>query len=271
MKKETPARIRRRALLLVLLFAITLLQMPITAWAEERAMATRVTEESLISSVSNPSNGKIQFYINVPAGETVSYSVDLIPNDRTDSVDTKTGSYTNSGTSAVSKKITVTAKYFSNKYTIYASYTTGPSASRTIHEDTDSATSALKSSVTSERFVWTQSLIDAYNTAGFVTETLVQGVTAYVSFKLVKKYDAQGTAALFETVVGAAGSASDFFYEKTGNITTTPKLGWGYEVVLVPTTGGYIQYVVECNEEGNRTQTVSAGTISLSTITVGVR
>ena len=270
-KKGIPVRIRKRALLLALLFAITLLQMPITAWAEEWAMATRVTEENLVYSVSNPSNGKIQFYIKVPAGETVSYSVDLIPNGRTDSIDTKMGSYTNSGTSAVSKKITVTVKYFSNKYTIYASYTTGPSASRTIHEDTDNATSALKSTMTSEKFIWTQARINNYNSGARILEDLVIGIVGVISVAITKKYDVEKETAAVKIILEAAGAIAEYFAEKDGNIMTTPKLNCGYAIQMVPYGGGYTQKLIEYNADGDEVQTVTLGTVSLSTISVGVR
>lgn len=266
-KNRISVRVRTKALLMALLFLLTLFQVPLIAWAEERAMATRVNEEGLVYSVSNPSNGKIQFYIRVPAGETVSYSVDLIPNNRTDSIDTKTGSYTNSGTTEVTRKITVTAKYFSNKYTIYASYTTGPSANRTIHEDTDSATSALKTPVSSEMFIWTQDLIDTYRTAGFVIRTLTFSVAGYVSFKL----SGAAVAAAVETILQIANDAAETFVKKEGSIVTTPKVNCGYKIVLEPYNGGYTQKLIEYNEARIVVQEVPLGSVSLSTITIGVR
>lgn len=271
MKNRIPIRIRVKALLMALLFFFALLQAPVTAWAEGWAMATRVNEEDLVYSVSNPSNGKIQFYIRVPAGETVSYSVDLIPHDRTGSIDTKTGSYTNSGTTEVTKKITVTAKYFSNKYTIYASYTTGPSANRTIYEDTDSATSALKYTMTSEKFVWTQARINKYNAGSVVLETLVIGAVSFFQIHIAKDYDAEGLAATVKAILEIADAAAEHFSEKEGSILTTPKLNCGYAIRLVPYSGGYTQQLLEYDENNTLVKIVNMGNVSVSPITVAVR
>ena len=269
--KKTPIRFRTKALLMALLFSVSLFCVPVKAWAESLAetwaMATRITDENLVYAVSNPSNCVIRFNLRIPAGETVSYAVELIPNDRTGSIDTKSGSYTNSGTGEIIKTVTVSAKYFSNKYTIYASYTTGPAANRTIYEDTDSATSALKTTVTSERFVWTQQLINQHKTAGFVAKTLVMGVATTISFKL----SGAGAAVAILFVLDTAESAADTFVEREGNIRTTPKLNCGYAIRMTPGNGSYTWHMIEYDEAGEVVQTVSFGTVSVSTITVGVK
>ena len=91
MKTNTNRSLGNKAIALMLILTMVFsLMVSSVAYA-----ATNKNDENLITNVSNPSIGTISFYLNVPAGATASYKVELIPNARTGSLDTKSGSVKN--------------------------------------------------------------------------------------------------------------------------------------------------------------------------------
>ena len=128
--------------------------------------STTRNDESLVSNISNPTNGRIKFTIKVPAKTTIQYKVELVPSKRMGAIDSIDGKVSNKKTKAIWVVITVKVKFFSNKYTVSASYMTGPSRNRTIHKDTDSFTSDIKTTVYSSKFVWNDKNIKRYNACG---------------------------------------------------------------------------------------------------------
>lgn len=233
--------------------------------------ATTVNKEDLITSVTNPSNGTISFYLKVPAGTTVSYKVELIPNVRTGSIDTKSGSYQNSGSSQVSKKITVTTKYYSNKYTITASYSTGPARNRTTYSDVDSATSALKTTVYTNKFVWNDANIQKWQAGQRIQVALSFAITGTADIFVTKGVLSGALAtslgvALFVGDLYSAGTVTD-----TKTITSTPIKNWGYQFRLTPYNGGYTKELLIYDDYGRLHDTVSWGNVSVSGISLAAR
>ena len=233
--------------------------------------ATTTNKESLITKVSNPSNGKITFVINVPAKTTVSYKVELIPNARTKSIDTKSGSYKNTGKSQVSKKITVTTRYYSNKYKITASYSTGPARNRKIYKDTDSAVSALKTTIYTNKFVWNSANIKKWKAESRVQVLLGFAITGAADLAVTKGYlsAGYGTVVSLTFLCGdysSAGSVSD-----TKTIQMTPIKGWGFKVKAVPYDGGYTKYLLVYDAKGRLHETIKFGKMSISTISTIIK
>ena len=228
--------------------------------------ATNKTDENLITYVSNPSSGTISFYLNVPAGVTASYKVELIPNLRTGSIDTKSGSVTNSGSTTLSRKISVPVSYYSNKYTVTASYSTGPARNRTNYSDTDDAVSALKSTTYSTKFVWDDSNVKKWQAGKAVAVTLTFAATVAVDI-LVTKGKLMGAAA---TVLSISLYGKDLItsgeYTDTKDITSTPIKDWGYQYKLVPTGSGFTRELIVYDAYGRVYETVPFGSISLGTI-----
>jgi len=233
--------------------------------------ATNVNQEDLISSISNPSNAKLSFSLKVPAGKTVSYKVQLIPNKRTGSLDTISGSVTNSQKSTVTKKVSVTTRYYSNKYTITASYSDGPARNRTNYSDEDSATSALKTTVTTNKFVWDDANINKWKNGQRVAVVLSFAATGTADLLVTKGY-LSGTLAtalsvtLFLGDVATAGSVAD-----TRTIAETPIKGWGYQYKLVPYSGGFTRYLVVYDAKGKAYETIKLGNVSTGTISLAIR
>lgn len=228
--------------------------------------ATTKTVEGLITSVSNPSHRKISFYINAPAGKTVSYKVQLIPNKRTGSIDTVSGSYKNSSTSTVKKKISVTVDYYSDLYTVTASYTTGTVRNKTTYSDVDKAISKLDKTVYTKKFVWNDANIKTYTRNNRIVVSLVFATGVGVDFLVTKGY-VSGVLSTMFTITSftgdllTAGSVAD-----TKSIQVSPIVGWAYRFKLVPNGNGYKRYLEIFDEYGRLYSTISYGGYSSSYI-----
>lgn len=212
--------------------------------------AACVTKENLITKLANPSNGILTYYLNVPAGKTVRYSVTLVPGKRTGSVDTVAGTCRNTGKKAVLKKISVKTKYYSNQYIVKAQYATGPSRNSVVYKDEDRAVSALRSAVISEKFVWTDDNIKKWRNGQRISMALTFAITGVADFAVTKGY-LSGTAA---TILGVSFSVGNFAgggtIASSRRIAAVPIKGWGYRIQLVPVKNGYCQYVIVYNDKG---------------------
>lgn len=78
--------IRKKGIILCSLMMITASVMTVNP-----AYADTVNEEALISDVSVPENGVIQYDVTVPAGSTVNYEVELTPEGKTGAIDSVSG------------------------------------------------------------------------------------------------------------------------------------------------------------------------------------
>ncbi len=233
--------------------------------------ATNKTDENLITGVSNPSNAKISFTLNVPAGATVSYKVELIPNKRTGSIDTVSGSVKNSGSSKISKTISASVKYYSNKYTVTASYSTGPARNRTNYSDVDNATSALKSTVYTSKFVWDDNNVKKWQNGQRIAVILSFAITGTVDILATKGYVSSKLATALSITMLAANLAQTGEVTDVKTITSTPIKGWGYKYRLTPTSSGFKKDLLVYDASGKLHQTVSCGSISLGTIYPAMR
>jgi len=268
-QKKLQKLIKKNAMALVLALSL-LFSATLTNIAVVQA-ATNVNQEDLISNISNTSNAKLSFNLKVPAGVTVSYKVQLIPNKRTGSLDTISGSVKNSEKKQVTKTVSVTTRYYSNKYTISASYSTGPARNRTTYSDEDSATSALKSTVTTNKFVWNDANIKKFKNGERVAVALTFALTGTVDILVSKGYLSGAVAttlsiSLFAKDLLDAGSIAD-----TSTIATTPIKGWGYQYKLSPYSGGFTKYLLVYDANGKLYQTVNLGKVSTGTITAAIR
>ncbi|MBR5488059.1 MAG: hypothetical protein IKV72_00005, partial [Firmicutes bacterium] len=136
--------------ILIVLFMVTC----ITLCSQEPVYASAVNKENLVTDSGNPSNGVIKYRVMVPAGEKVDYSVTLTPDKINGKKDTVKGSYQNKTRKTVYKTVSMKVNYFTNKYKIKASYSKKTYGSEIIYKDTDSVTSALKTSVVTAKFKW---------------------------------------------------------------------------------------------------------------------
>ena len=233
--------------------------------------ASNVNQEDLITGVSNPSNATISFTINAPAGTTVSYAVELIPNTRTGSIDTIKGTVKNTGTSKLSKKISVTTKYYSNKYSIKASYSTGPARNRTNYSDTDSATSALKTTVYTSKFIWNDANINKWKNGQRIPIVVTFAITGTVDILVTKGMVSGAVATALSIALFAGNMYSAGTVAETKNITMTPIKGWGYQFKLVPYNGGYTKYLIVLDDRGKVYDTINWGKIGISQISLAAR
>lgn len=232
---------------------------------------THVDSPSLITNVSNPSNGKLTFYINAPAGAEVHYSVKLIPNPRTGSIDTISGIFENTSRLEVSKKITANVKYYSDLYTVSAYYTTGSYHNLFMYEDEETTTSAMKGTQYSSKFVWDAANVAKWQAGQIVATTIAIGTGIVVDLAATRGY-VSGRLATIVTI--GLDSASIWGAAQTSteaNIMDTPVEGCAYQIKYVPYSGGYGRYLVSYNSNGGVSSTVSLGNISLSTISLVVR
>ncbi len=266
-KGKKIGRKRLRQIVAVVLMGVVLISnsIPVSPCAAEH-----VNKEDLITNVTNPSNGKIRFNINVPAGVTVEYKVQLVPHVRTGSIDTVSGSYKNTSSNQVTRTITVDVDYYTSKYEITATYYTGPARNRTYYEDTDSATSGLKTTVFSNKFVWDDAAINRWKLGQRVGIVLTFAVTGAVDIAVSKG----AISGAYATVLSISLLGADL--ENVGvadvrTVTSTPIKGWGYQYKLSPCAGGYTKYLLVYDEQGRLHQTYNLGTISLSGITLAIR
>lgn len=232
---------------------------------------TRKNKEDLVTNVSNISNAKISFNLNIPAGETVSYKVELIPNKRSGSIDTISGEYKNTGNSILTKSITASTRYYSNKYTITATYTTGSSRSKIIYTDVDEAISALKTTVYSTKFVWNDENIRKWKAGQAIFVILSFSITGTADI-LVTKGILSGKLA---TSLGLSFLISDISTSgtvaSTKTIIYTPIKGWAYQFKLSPYNGGYTRYLLIYDDKGKLHETLNWGNIPLSMISYAYR
>lgn len=231
---------------------------PFSNWTTEY-----VDDPNLITNVTNPSNGVLRFKLTVPAGRTATYKVELIPNDRTGSINTINGSYTNSGTTTASKTITVNVNYYSNKYSIYASYQTGTTHAKIINEDSEAAVSALKTTVVSDRFIWTQERMDTYNAGRVVAWTALVGVTSFVSVQISKL--AAGATLLGVGWNALSSGGVNITNTEEHELDMTPRLNMSYVITYTPTSTGMDRTITITAPDGDideyTLQSVSLGTI----------
>lgn len=204
-----------------------------------------VDDPNLITNVTNPSNGVIRFKLTVPAGRTATYRVELIPNNRTGALDTVSGTYTNTGTTTTSKTVSVDVKYFSDQYTVSASYETGTQHEKYIHEDQEAITSRLVTAIRTNKFVWTEQNVEDYNRNQVITGTLLFASGLLIDILISKGVIVGGTYAMAAKVGYYGASAIDILGPLTqkyddASVQYTPRAGWGFQVEYTPTSdGGY--------------------------------
>lgn len=232
---------------------------------------TRVTDNTLVSSITNPSNGVMKFNIKIPAGQTLYYKVELVPNDRTGSIDTAADtSYTNKTASTVTRTVSVNLRYFYSNYTISANYTTGNDRVRTIYECTKAASSRLITAVTSSKFTWDDANISKFNRGQVIAKTLLFAVTGSVDLAVTKGI-LSGSAA---TIIGVSTFAADIAgsdIADTKTIATIPIKGWGYQIKYEPYNGGYKRTLIVYDQFNKVHQTVSLITVSASGLSYVVK
>jgi len=235
------------------------------------AATTKKNREDLITNISNPSSAILSFYIKIPAGNTVTYKVELIPNKRVGSINTISGSYKNNGKSEIKKKITVTTRYYSNKYKISASYSTGNARNKVIYNDEDNATSALKKTVYTNKFVWNNTNIKKWNRLQKVPIVFTFATTGVVDCFVTKGYLSGTVATVLSVTLFVGDMYAPASVADTKTIQVTPIKGWGYRIKLVPYSGGFRSYLLVYDAKGKLYETVNLGKISTSTIVPAVR
>lgn len=248
---------------------------PALAYIDEEIlpMSTTVIDEALIGTTSNPSNGVISFTLRVPAGATATYSVDLIPNNHNEAIDHKNGSYTNTGSTTVTRTIRVNVNYYTQGYIISATYSTGPDRDRVYHVDEHTQTSRLVSRVSTERFVWDAENIAIYDAGQDVYTLLSFAVTGGVSLCFVKYAAITGH---WETVVSVALLMNDVFADPNiaatdETLLDTPIAMWGYEFELVPASNGFKKTLVIYDDDGEEYDRKEFGIIPLTIISPAYR
>ena len=229
---------------------------------------TNRNKESLITNVENPRTGLITFKITVPAKTTVKYKVELILKRRMGSLDTIEGSIKNNKLVKVTKTVSAITRYYSNQYTVTASYSKGPARIRINYSDVDSATSALKETILSSKFTWTDSNIKKWSAGEklYVTLTLIGGAVLDI---LISKGYISSMLFTFLSVSSAAleiisaGKVADPL-----EIQTTPIKGWSYRFKFEPTADGIKKYFLVYDQNGKLNQSFFCGEIPLSEVTL---
>ena len=116
------------------------------------AYADTADDESMISDITVPENGIIQYDVTVPAGSTVSYEVELTPDDESAPIDRVAGMWKNTTKKDVTKTITAKVKFLSNEYTISASYTSNSTHQKLEYKDKATAVKSYEESASHSRF-----------------------------------------------------------------------------------------------------------------------
>lgn len=223
-----------------------------------------VDDRNLITNVTNPSNGVLRFKLTVPAGRTATYKVELIPSERTGSIDTVSGSYTNSGTTTASKTITVNVDYYSNQYSIYASYQTGTTHEKIINEDRETAVSALKTETVSDKFIWTQEKLNVYNAGKIISWATLVGTSYMVSLQLTPLAGGGIVIGVIWSFISSGGVNT----ENPGEyqVDMTPRLNMSYQIRFIPKSTGMDRIITITAPDG-RVSEYTLGSVSLGTIT----
>lgn len=207
-----------------------------------------VDDQNLITNVTNPSNGVLCFKLTVPAGRTATYKVELIPNTRTGSINTVNGSYTNSGTTTASKTITVNVNYYSDKYSIYASYQTGTTHEKIINEDRETAVSALKTAVVSDKFIWTQEKLNEYNAGKVISWAVLVGTAYFVSVELTPLAGGSVLVGAIWAYISSGGV--DTTNPTEYKVDMTPRLNMSYQIKSIPTSSGMDRFITITAPDG---------------------
>ena len=231
---------RRRIILAILISIIINLFTP----SQYALAGTTVSKEDLISSVSNPANGKIRFNIKAPAETVVYYSINLKISNRSGDLNPITGSYHNTGKTTVTRTITKTVNWYSDKYTITAYYYSGPSKNRTTYKDTDNATTKLVSEAYTDKFVWNDKNISKYVNGQRLMITLTFTTTGIMDLLVTKGLLSGTMATVLSTTLVANDIAGADDIAATKTIRSIPIKGWGYQIKLSPTKSGYKEYLV---------------------------
>ena len=259
---------KKRKKSMCLLIAIIMGLSLFFSYKEKLYATTNVNQEDLIINVCNPSTGVIKFTLNIPAGVTVSYSLKLVPNSRTGSLDTSSGTCKNSGTKTIKKTITVNVKYFSDKYTISASYYKGPSKNRTCYKDTDKAVSKLKSTIYTNKFIWDDKNIRKYKNGQKVYIVLSFAIATSIDIIVSKGLAPMPLASILNLTLMMGDVSSADGGASTQTIRTTPIKGWGYQIKYVPNTDGYTKYLLVYNDKNKLHETHNLGKEPYSIITL---
>ena len=164
----------------------------------------------------------------------------------------------------------MSASFYSNKYTISASYTTGSARKKITYSDVDSATSALKTEVKTNKFIWNDANIRRWKNEQRVSVVLSFVATGVVDIVVTKGYASGALAAALSITMFAGNMASAGTVTETKNIYCTPIKGWGYQIKLVPYSGGYTRYLLIYDEKGKLYNTINWGKVPVSTISSAV-
>ena len=211
---------------------------------------THVKDSNLISSVSNPSNGKISFVLTIPSGCTAEYAVELIPNDRTGSIDTVSGSYRNTSSSTIKKTVTASVNYYCTRYTISASYETGTPQNRYIHEDEEAAKSVFHGTKQSSTFTWTKEEIARYKQGQAVATIIVMSAVEVLSLNVAPLFSHEFAQNGCRIVCNALNVLVGVGGPQTTDIRFNPSEGCGYRVEFQAYNDGYKSTLVVLNKNG---------------------
>lgn len=232
---------------------------------------TYESDPNLITNVSNSQNAIIKFTLSVPAGCTANYSVELVPNERTGSLDTISGTYTNTSSVRASKVISVRVKYFSDQYSVSASYQTGTQHDKHIHEDKESITSKLVTPVTTNRFIWDDAAISKWQTERAIefVLTFASGFVISIACGMAPQYALLITAG-YSTISFAGGLYSSTKVSDSISIMYTPQKNWSFEIKYVVTNNGYNRTLVVYDQNGNLNGTYALSSAQTYTISYAV-
>lgn len=99
--------------------------------------ATVVEDDSIVTEAVCGEDGEIQYQLEVPAGETVNYSVEPASPEQLVNGDKIVGKFRNTTNRTVTKTITVKVKFLNCEYEIDAYYKSDEHNMETTYKDTD--------------------------------------------------------------------------------------------------------------------------------------
>lgn len=122
-------------------------------------------DTEMISDVTVPETGVIQYDVTVPAGSTVNYSVELTPDKNTGTIDKVSGMWKNTTNKTVTKTINAKVKFLSSEYTISATYTSNETHQRLEYKDKKEAVKSYEESFVHERFAFDSDVLEKWYNA----------------------------------------------------------------------------------------------------------
>ena len=255
--KGTPRRLFCACIILVIAICCVL--------ASTQNAHASTNKEDLITSLKNPSNGTLSFYVYAPAKTTAKYSITLTPNNKGTSIDTVTGSVKNTTNKGKKIKVSKSVHYYSSKYSykVKGSYT----YKRKNYTDTDSKKSLIPSTTfTSTKFVWDEKTIKDYKAGRTVGVVVLTGATVILDIAITK-----GVATTTLKNMGTSYTACKFVSDlvianSSSDVRTSIQKGWGYRTKTVPNADctGYTAYLIVYSPDGKIAENKNIGTFKMS-------